>query len=166
MTKRQQEELFLKLARSVALLSTVEEVAQFLKDLLSESEVLMLARRLQIAELLTEGRTYEQIRKELKVGWNTIAKVQTWLSLYGEGYRLVINRTKPKRNIVDIGNKSFRQLKYKYPAYFWPQLLLEEIVKTANRREKQRLLKVVQNLQDKTSIAKQLNRLLIDENQR
>lgn len=159
LTKRQQEELFIKLARAVAYLHNPEEGAQFLKDLLSEPEVFMLARRLQIAELLIEGWTYEQIREELKVGWSTIAKVQTWLGLYGEGYRTVIQRIS-KKEPTSGSSQPFSQLKRKYPIYFWPELLLEEIVKAANKREKQRLLKVVHQLKDKTQLSRQLIKLL------
>ena len=44
----------------------------------------MLARRLQVARLLMNGYTYEDIEKEMKVINTTIAKVQTWLNLYGD----------------------------------------------------------------------------------
>ncbi|MDP4001405.1 MAG: Trp family transcriptional regulator [bacterium] len=161
LTKSQQEELFIKLARAVTLLSTPVEGAEFLKDLLSESEVVMLARRLQIAELLIDGLTYEEIRERLGVGWNTIAKVQTWLGLYGQGYRKVINRISKKKTELDKSNELFKELRYKYPAYFWPQLLLEEVVKTANKREKHRLLNVVEKLQEKTALSIQLKKLLV-----
>ena len=54
----------------------------------------MLARRLQVARLLMNGYTYEDIEKEMKVINTTIAKVQTWLNLYGDGYRTIVERTK------------------------------------------------------------------------
>jgi len=160
LNKEQQAGLFIKLAKSLALLNNPEESAKFLKDLLSESEIFMLARRLQIAELLVEGWTYEKIREELKVGWRTIAKVQTWLALYGEGYRTVISRSSKQQEEKQESRSGFAQLKRRYPAYFWPQLLLEEIVKNANRREKERLRKVVEQLRDKTALSKQLTKLL------
>ena len=161
MSKKVQEELFIKFARSIAALRGATEIGQFLKDLLSEVEVLMFARRLQIAELLIEGLTYEQIKKEMKVSKNTIARVQTWLDLYGEGYRTVVSRTRSKENRPESEyNFPFAKVKRKYPAYFWPQLLLEEIVKNANTREKQRLAKVVEQLRDKTQLSKQLMKLL------
>lgn len=160
LTKQEQEGLFIKLAKSLSLLRNPVEMAQFLKDLLSEVEVLMLARRLQIAESLIEGLTYEQIREEMKVSKGTIARVQTWLDLYGEGYRTVVKRIAKKDKPQDELSKPFARVKRKYPMYYWPELLLEEIIKTANTREKQRLVKVVEQLRDKTQLSKELTKLL------
>jgi len=73
---------------------------------------------------------------------------------------MIINRgTKHKTDEPD-NDSLFAKIKRKYPAYFWPQLLLEAIVKTANKREKQRLLNVVTQMQEKTALSKQLTKLL------
>jgi uncharacterized protein YerC len=160
LNKKQQEELFIRFAKSLALLHGPMEIAQFLKDLLSEVEVLMFARRLQIAELLIAGETYLEISRHMKVSKGTIARVQTWLDLYGEGYRTVIGRLSKHDKPGRVPDDSFARVKRRYPAYFWPQLLLEEIVKSANKREKQRLQKVVSQLKEKTQLSKQLEKLL------
>ena len=162
LNKQQQEGLFVKLARAVALLRNPVEGAEFIKDLLSESEVIMLARRLQVAELLIEGKTYREISKELKVGLNTIVKIQTWLNLYGEGYRSVVAKVskQAKDRQEPDPHRPFAELKRKYPLYFWPQLLLEELVKTANKREKERLRKIISQSKEKTQLSRQLSKLL------
>lgn len=161
LSKQEQTELFVKLARSLSLLRSPQETAEFLKDLLSEAEVLMLARRLQIAEMLVDGQTYEQIKEVMKVGQSTIARVQTWLELYGEGYRTVIDRSRKYQPAVESDSgKLWAQHKRKYPMYYWPELLLEELVKSASKREKQRLLNVVEQLRDKTALSKELTKLL------
>ncbi|OGE81804.1 MAG: hypothetical protein A3H72_01805 [Candidatus Doudnabacteria bacterium RIFCSPLOWO2_02_FULL_48_8] len=160
LTKSEQNELFMKLARAVASLHNPVEVAQFLKDLLSEPESFMLARRLQIADLLMQGLTYEQIRKKIKVAYATIAKVQTWLQVYGEGYRTVIQRINKPSIADEDETKPFAKLKRKYPMYFWPELLLKEIVRAANKRERERLLKVVSQMKEKTGLSKELTVLL------
>lgn len=160
LSKNQQEELFIKLARCLAYVRTAEESAQLLKDLLSESEVLMLARRLQIAELLIAGKTYVEIREEMKASPGTIARVQTWLTLYGQGYRSIINRMSKHQVVENDSSKPLVKLKRQYPAYFWPQLVLEELVKSASKREKRRLAKVVEQLRDKTRLSKELMKLL------
>jgi TrpR-related protein YerC/YecD len=161
LSRGQQEELFIKLARSLAALPTAQESAELLKDLLSESEALMLARRLQIAELLIGGETYATIREETKASPGTISRVQTWLGLYGEGYRTVVKRMKHDQSESHKEvTLSFADAKRKYPMYFWPQLLLEELVKTANAREKARLKKVISQMKEKTQLSRQLNKLL------
>lgn len=160
LSKKIQEELFIDFVRSIASLNNSVEAANYIKDLLSESEVLMLARRLQIARLLSEGNTYHQIYKITKASFTTIGKVQTWLKLYGEGYRTVIGRTQktPKSE-----SSSWSSLKRKYPMYFWPEILLKEIVKSASKREKERLSAVIQRLKEKTSLSKDLQKILEQE---
>lgn len=159
LSKEKQTNLFINLAKTISSLNNPTEVAHFLKDLLSEPEVLMLAKRLQIAEFLMAGMTYGQIREDLKVAFNTIAKVQTWLETYGQGYRTAIGRITKKQNLTPMSGP-FYKLKRKYPMYFWPQLLLEELVRSANKREKDRLIKIVGQLKEKTKLSKELLRLL------
>ena len=158
LSKQEQQELFIDFAKALSILRSSVEAAQFIKDLLSESEALMLARRLKIANLLSEDFTYAQIRKVMKVSDPTIAKVQTWLRLYGEGYRIVIKRTKSSSSKAN--RETWINLKRKYPMYYWPELLLKEIIKSANQREKQRLLGVLDDLKEKTKLSKELEQLL------
>ena len=160
LTKEQLSELFIDFAKALASIRNPVEAANFIKDLLSEGEVTMLARRLQIARLLEAGLTYEQIQELMKASNTTIAKVHTWMDLYGEGYRVVLNRTKEKDQKQTASPDSWAKLKRKYPMYFWPELLLKEIVKSANRREKERLFKAVKNLKEKTKLSKDLIKIL------
>ena len=119
----------------------------------------MLARRLKVARLLEQGLTYERIREVMKVSYSTITRVQTWLNLYGEGYRTILKRTEsaPAKSENPL---SWGKLKRKYPLYFWPELLLGEIVKSASKREKKRLLKVIDQMKEKTRLNKQLLEIL------
>ena len=50
----------------IAGLRVKKEVVAFLVGLLTPSEALMLARRIQIAKMLLEEKNYENIRKKLK----------------------------------------------------------------------------------------------------
>ena len=151
LSKKEQDELFLDFVRSISSLRSSIEAANYIKDLLSESEVLMLARRLQIARLLNAGNTYEQVNKITKASYTTVAKVHWWLKLYGDGYRTVLKRAKnePKEE-----NLEWKQLKRKYPMYFWPQILLNEIVKSATHKEKKRLDSVIRQLKEKSRLSK------------
>lgn len=60
-------------------LRTKKEVIDFLIGLLTASETLMVARRIQIAKMLADDEGYEEIRKKLKVSYSTIATVEHWL---------------------------------------------------------------------------------------
>src|SRR3989338_6431280 len=89
-------------------------------------------------------------------------KIQTWLNLYGEGYRSVVAKMskQAKDRQEPDPHRPFAELKRKYPLYFWPQLLLEELVKTANKREKERLRKIISQSKEKTQLSRQLSKLL------
>lgn len=56
-----------------------DQLREFLTRLLTPSELIMLGRRLQIAENLLQGKSYETIRKETGVGFSTIQSVDSWL---------------------------------------------------------------------------------------
>ena len=63
----------------VSRLKNKKEVAGFFIGLLTASEALMFARRIQIAQMLLEGRTILETRVKLKVGVDTIMNVSRWL---------------------------------------------------------------------------------------
>ena len=88
------------LCRALATLNKSDEVAEFLLDFLSPKENEMVAKRLRIAELLTQGWNYGSIKNEVGVGNSTIARVGTWLNLSGKGLRLVLQRkTKEQKEV-------------------------------------------------------------------
>jgi TrpR-related protein YerC/YecD len=151
--------LLTQFAEAIGIIKNPIEAAYFIKDIFSEQEVIMLARRLQIANLLLEGNTYEQIQDLLSAGHSTISKVHYWLSVYGDGYRLVLKKL-PKDVSESFEENPWRQFKRKYPMYFWPQELLKEIIKSANKRQKDRLRKVLSGLSEKTKLIRSLEKLI------
>lgn len=163
LTKKEQESLFVEFAQALSSLHSTVEMAHFIKDLLSEPETVMLARRLQIAKLLYQGLTYREIKDILKVSYGTIARVHTWMDIYGEGYRTVLERTK-KNQTESNDLASWRKVQRKYPMYFWPQLLLEEIVRSANTKQRKRLQDILNQLHEKAALNKELEQLLRKSN--
>jgi len=63
----------------VSRLKTKKEIVDFFLGLFTQSEALMIARRIQIAKLLLEDKSYEDIQKTLKVGSSTIQRTYQWL---------------------------------------------------------------------------------------
>ena len=124
----------------------------------------MIAKRLKIAELLLKNNTYEEIRILLKVSPMTIARVQEWLKMSGGGYRKIISRAKfeeePRQR--DRSMTAWKSIKKIYPAYFWPEVLLEEIIKSARKRDRERLQRVVgemEAMKEKGDLYKKLKRV-------
>src|SRR3989338_9910670 len=66
-------------------------VAEFVDDLLTPTEKIMLAKRVAIALMILKKNTYEEIKNKLKVSKSTIWKVSTWLSAKGKGYRKLLS---------------------------------------------------------------------------
>lgn len=62
-------------------------IGVFLLDLLTESEQIMLARRLRIARMLLQGHSDIEIRSSLGVGFDTIRQVHSWLDRKFRDYR-------------------------------------------------------------------------------
>ncbi len=73
-------------------LKTKSNTVDFLVGLLTPSESLMLARRIQIGKLLLEEKTYEEIRVKLKVSHHTISGVENWMNARGGAYRKILQR--------------------------------------------------------------------------
>ena len=160
------EDLLRDLINAFSSLKSSTEAALFVQDLLTEKEVTNLSKRLRIAKLFLEGKKYEEIEKELHTSHGTVAKVGAWLAQKGEGFRLIIQRLPKKQKVKDWREYSpWDKAKRLYPSYLWPDVLLEEIVRSANKKEKERLKVVLKNLGQKSSMHKKLQEL-IDEDYR
>ena len=78
-----------KLFEIMTQLNTPKEVEEFLKDLCTNKEIEQMAQRIKAAELIAEGKTYNQITDELDISSATIARVSQALK-YGNGYKRFI----------------------------------------------------------------------------
>lgn len=121
--RQERKELETELLEVLVKFHLSEGGKQLVRDLLTESEVVMIARRLRIARQLLQGRSYRWIAKNLRVGLDTIEKVHRWLDEKFEDYRRVLpplvkrgdGRLKKRR--VFIEPYSFRDIRRRYPAH-------------------------------------------------
>jgi len=79
-----------------------KESEDFLKDFLTPTERIMLAKRLTIAILLSKNYDYDTIHKVLHVSNTTISSVNNYIKFSGEGYRKVIDKFLKKEAIKDL----------------------------------------------------------------
>lgn len=77
---------------SLARISSEQEMENYIFDLFTPTERIMLAKRLAIAALLTKGLPYQQIADRLKVSTATVARVNLWLRNSGVGYRKAVEK--------------------------------------------------------------------------
>lgn len=84
--------IFKLFTKTISALHDKNEVKNFLDDLLSPTEKIMLVKRLAIAILLTKGYTYDTIDNTLKVSRPTIMNVSYWLKHGNSGYQKAVDR--------------------------------------------------------------------------
>lgn len=66
------------------------EGIELLLALLAYSERIMLARRIQIAKLLIQGKALHEIAKNLRVGETTVRSMDRWLATTFHDYRKIL----------------------------------------------------------------------------
>lgn len=115
-------------------LKSRDEIKNFLKDLLTESERIMIGRRILIAQRLLEDKSYDQIIDELHVGADTIIRVHRWLEDESDGYEKAIKGLKKElfsRKLKAEKHShdpfSFAWLKKKYPLHFFLFNLIDKV---------------------------------------
>ncbi len=117
----------------ITLLENKDQVASFLKDLLTHTEMKMFAKRIQIAKMLLEGSDYRAIRNYVKVSDATIATISNKIETGGDGLKIAITYLKKVEN--DIEKERMRitpDLKKQYKSYF----LLDTAIDEASKRVK------------------------------
>jgi uncharacterized protein YerC len=94
----------------------------FLRDLLTESERVMLGRRILIARLLLSGETYEGIHDRLGASPGTVRNVDQWLQDQIPGYENALRAMEE-----EFGKREFKKkyatsmlfrFKKRYPLHF------------------------------------------------
>lgn len=79
------------LVRTLFLLRGEDEIRNFLRDLLTESELIEFGHRLKAAMMLSKGIHYNAIAEQTGLSSATIARVQKWRKEGAGGYRKVLS---------------------------------------------------------------------------
>lgn len=144
LTPSEQEDLIFDLVSSFSVLRSPVDAALFLRDLLTEDEVRIIAKRLRIAKLLLAGGKNEEIVREMHCSFATVTKVRMWIDNAGEGLRSVIHRL-PKRT------GTYQPKKTPGIGYTLPQILLALTSNYFAGKEKKQLQSFLEEMRVKTS---------------
>lgn len=79
-----------QLVKAIMTLETQDETKRFLRDLLTEGEIVEFAKRLQTAELLERKVSYAVIEQTTGFSSTTVARVSKWLNNGTGGYKAVL----------------------------------------------------------------------------
>ncbi len=93
-SKPEREKLKNLLYTKISKLKTKEEVADFMNDVFTESEIIMSIRRLEIAKMLLDEYSYPQIRQKLGAGYDTIKTVRFKIDNGSGGFLKFIKKLK------------------------------------------------------------------------
>lgn len=104
-SNQQTVKIFSRLHFLLAEQKNPNEVAEFLSSFLTETEHMVFAKRLTIAYLLNQGKSYSEIKKELKVSSATISSVAE------KSAQASIQQAVEKIEITDQANRWFKKTK-------------------------------------------------------
>lgn len=101
----------------ISKLKTKQEIVDFFLGLFTQSESLMMARRIQIARMLLDDKSYEEIKRKLRVSSQTIHATDQWLHKGDEKYtawlKTRVSVTENKKKIKN--SPTYESLLDKYP---------------------------------------------------
>lgn len=90
-------------------LKSDEDYYAFLTDLCTIKELEDMAQRLDTAVLLNEGKSYQEIQKQVKVSSATISRVNRCLRYGTGGYREAIKKLQKNEKIKTTMNKDKKE---------------------------------------------------------
>ncbi|MFC1711155.1 YerC/YecD family TrpR-related protein [Patescibacteria group bacterium] len=90
--KEVKKRIFNTFYQAVGDIKNSKEAQLFVSDFLTEMEKITLAKRLMVAYLLEKGKSYEFIKKEIRVSSATIASVDKMMGKKSRGFALVLKK--------------------------------------------------------------------------
>lgn len=81
-----------RLMKGILKLKSVEECYAFFEDLCTVNELLSLGQRFEVANMLKNHRTYNEVAEATGASTATISRVNRCLNYGTDGYQMVIDR--------------------------------------------------------------------------
>lgn len=87
-----QDETVDQLFEAILALRTMEECYRFFEDICTINEIKSLAQRLEVAKMLREKKTYNEIAEKTSASTATISRVNRSLTYGADGYNIILDR--------------------------------------------------------------------------
>lgn len=97
MNNRLKNESIDRLFQAIVSIQNVEECYKLFEDICTINEIQSLAQRLEVAEMLNEHKTYNEICEKTGASTATISRVNRALNYGAEGYHMVMSRLSSKK---------------------------------------------------------------------
>ncbi|HEX9153870.1 MAG TPA: YerC/YecD family TrpR-related protein [Candidatus Saccharimonadales bacterium] len=75
-----------QLAEVLAAIGEIQTMQNFLRDVMTEREIIEISSRLKAAKMLQEGKKYTTIIEKTKLSSRTIARISEWMQNGQGGY--------------------------------------------------------------------------------
>lgn len=95
-TPRYQNEQTDRLMQALLALENTEEAYRFLEDVLTIQEMKSITQRLEVAVMLRNKDTYQEIVRHTGASTTTIGRVNRALQYGADGYAIVLDRLAPQ----------------------------------------------------------------------
>ncbi len=82
------------LFKAILSLKTVDECYMFFEDLCTVKEIADMTQRIEAAQMLLDGQTYDQIVKNVEISTATISRINRCIQYGSGGYKKVLNNIK------------------------------------------------------------------------
>lgn len=77
-------------AEVLAAIGYVQTMQNFLRDVMTEKEVIEISARLEAANMLKQGKKYTEIVEKTKLSSRTVARISDWLQNGCGGYEAAL----------------------------------------------------------------------------
>ncbi len=94
---KNRSESVVKLSEAILLLENQEECLKFFEDLCTIKELKSIAQRFEVAQLLTNGKKFNEIVQQTGASTATIARVNRSLMFGAGGYDIILKRLDKSR---------------------------------------------------------------------
>lgn len=81
-----------KLFQAILMLENEEDCYRFFEDICTINEIHAIAQRLEVAKLLNEKKTYNEIEEMTGASTATISRINKCLVYGADGYKLVLSK--------------------------------------------------------------------------
>lgn len=98
MNQKLRDELTDQLFDGILSLKTREECYRFFEDICTIGEMKALSQRLEVAQMLKNGSTYEAVVERTGASTATISRVKRCLNYGADGYEIVLSRLQEKED--------------------------------------------------------------------
>jgi TrpR-related protein YerC/YecD len=88
-----------QLASALLSIDDAQTMQSFLRDVMTEKEIIEISARLEAAKMLKAGNKYTDIVAKTKLSSRTVARISDWIKNGNGGYAKVIDQTSHNAHI-------------------------------------------------------------------